>query len=560
MDIKAMEKRKRIMSRSISLGHCVCDPAKPCPCPLFKEKNICECAGEREEIITGDIKLTEHVRAVGCASKVPKKYLQTVISGLSGFRDSRVLIGNESSDDAGVIAIEGSSRASVLTVDIFAPSVDDPYTFGMIAAANSISDIYAMGAKAEAALSIVGFPIYSLPEEAMSRMLQGGADKLAEAGIAVVGGHSINDSELKCGYAILGSIDPEKIIANNTAEAGDILVLTKPVGGGIVLFGEQIGRTSVMELTEVTTAMTTLNRIAGEAMAKFSAHAATDVTGFSLLGHLAEMAAGSSKEITLDFSRVPLFTAVERLAREDAFPGAVERNREASEEFIDYGDLTQTEQNILYSPETSGGLLVALPQEQADGYIRHLQEQGITASAVGRVGADRPAGIIRLQGSKGITALPRQQKQTLSSPAASSCCCSESAPPAAKSVPETNDSCCCHSAEPQPQPEKSCCCPSEKSPPADSGTLPPPAAGSEFSSYMQVVNKAGAINDRQKKLIALALSVSHKCAECVAVNAAAAERFGASQEEIAEAVALGISFGGASANMFYNELRKKKQN
>ena len=558
MDLSAMEKRKRIMSRSISLGHCVCDPSKPCPCPLFKEKNICECAGEREEIISGDIKLTEHVRAVGCASKVPKKYLQTVISNLKGYKDSRVIIGNESSDDAGVIALEGSTRASVLTVDVFAPSVDDPYTFGMIAAANSISDIYAMGGKAESALSIVGFPIYSLPETAMTDILQGGADKLAEAGIAIVGGHSINDSELKCGYAILGSIDPKKIVANTTAEIDDTLVLTKPIGGGIVLFGKQISRVSLLETEEVINAMTTLNRCAGEAMLEFEAHAATDVTGFSLLGHLAEMAAGSGKTIDVDFSSIPLFSAVERLAKEDAFPGAVERNREASEEFVDYGELTQAEQNILYSPETSGGLLVSLPTEQASAYIGYLREHGINAAAIGRITGDSAKGLIRMHGSKGLESSPSKLS---SKPAATEqnqdCCCSTET----TNTGETDSSCCCHTPATEIA-EKStgnsaCCCSADNSPAytEESTPLPTAAAGAEFSTYMQTVNQPGAIAAKEKKLIALALSVSHRCAECVRQNTAAATRLGASATEISEAVALGISFGGASANMFYNELK-----
>ncbi len=569
MDATALNKRKRIMARSIQLGHCVCDPQKDCPCPIFKEKNICECAGEREEIIQGEIRLTEHVRAVGCASKVPKKYLQTVIKNLSGFKDERVLIGSESSDDAGVITIDGSNHASVMTVDVFAPSVDDPYTFGMIAAANSLSDIYAMGGKAETALSIVGFPIYSLPEEAMRAMLQGGADKLAEAEVAVIGGHSINDTEVKCGYAILGSIAKDHIIANSTAQIGDELILTKPIGGGIVLFGKQINKVSDCELNEVITSMTTLNKLAGKAMKQFNANAATDVTGFSLLGHLAEIATGSKKEIELNFSSVPLFSAVETLAKLDAFPGAVERNREASEEYIDYGELTETEQNILFSPETSGGLLVALPAANAGAYLEFLADSGITAYKVGRVIANSATGIIRLIGSKGLSKTPRPATtassktinntdcccSTSNSAQSKSTCCSSSAPT------DATDSCCTGATEssccPESQlPAESSCC--SASSPAQTSSLPPAAADSNFADYMQAVNNAGNIDAKSKKLIALALSVSHKCAECVLQHSQAANSLGASQDEIAEAIALGISFGGASANMFYTELRNKQ--
>lgn len=562
MNPAQLEKRKRIMTRSIKLGHCVCDPNKPCPCPVFKEKNICECAGEREEIITGKINLTDHVRAVGCASKVPKKYLETVVNKLAGFKDSRVLIGTESSDDAGVIELEGSERVSIMTVDVFAPSVDDPYTFGMIAAANSLSDIYAMGGKAETALSIVGFPIYSLPEEAMTAMLQGGADKLSEAGVAAIGGHSINDSEIKCGYAVLGSAEKDRIISNCGAATGDMLVLTKPVGGGIVLFGKQVAQAGDEDVEEVITAMTALNRIAGESMGNFGVNAATDVTGFSLLGHLAEMARGSRKVIEIDFKAVPLFSAVERLAAADAFPGAVERNREASEEYIDYGDLSEAEQNILYSPETSGGLLVSLPSSQVPGYIAYLKDYGVNGWIIGKVGEDSATGRIILSGSKGLNTAAKVPAQHAVSPQ-EGCCCSSGSP--AKVIPQSS---CCNNAAPDDHSAESCCtaaisddivqgscCKGNSPESAPPVALPPAASGAEFGQYMKSVNKDGAIKAKEKKLIALALSVSHKCEECVRVNAEAARKLGATDEEISEAAGLGISFGGASVNMFYNQLR-----
>ena len=299
--------------------------------------------------------------------------------------------------------------------------------------------------------------------------------------------------------------------------------------------------------------MTTLNRCAGEAMREFKAHAATDVTGFSLLGHLAEMAAGSKKTIEIDFAEIPLFSAVERLAREDAFPGAVERNREASDEFIDYGELTQAEQNILYSPETSGGLLVALPREQTSSYIQYLQKHGIEAVTIGLVAADSEQGLIRLHGSKGIESKPRKFPTVVKEQHTTDCCCNK----AAETVNNTSSCCCQTTAEKKP-PENSTCCSAADTAPAVTVTssLPSAAAGAEFTTYMKTVNNPGAINAKEKKLIALALSVSHKCAECIRQNSAAAAKLGANPAEIAEAVALGISFGGASANMFYNELQQ----
>lgn len=550
MDKEALEKRKRIMSRSINLGHCVCDPNKDCPCPKFKEKNICECAGERENIVTGEVKLTEHVRAVGCASKVPKKYLHDVISKLTGFKDDRVLVGYDSSDDAGVLQIrESDPTASILTVDVFAPSVDDPYTFGMIAAANSLSDIYAMGGKAESALSIVGFPIHSLPEEAMSAMLQGGADKMTEAEVAIIGGHSINDSEVKCGYAVLGSVEKSGVISNSNAEVDDVLVLTKPIGGGIVLFGKQIAKASEEEVEEVTTSMTTLNRTAGEAMKSFNANAATDVTGFSLLGHLSEMAIGSLKVIEVDFSAVPLFSGVERLARLDAFPGAVERNREATADSVEYNDLSEAEQNILYSPETSGGLLISMPRDRAQEYITFLADSNINGVIIGRVVSDSRNGRIVLKGSQSIIGKPKRPDTIVNPEQQQECCCSTHAETA---TAIEDDSECLSTQKDLAEPS---CCSGQQSK-TSSGTLPLASASIEFGSYMKAVNTGGEIGAKDKKLMALALSVSHKCGECITLNAAAAKKLGATENEISEAAAMGISFGGASANMFYNQLRK----
>ncbi len=554
-----MQKRKRIMARSIALGHCVCDPQKPCPCPLFKEMNVCECAGERLPRHEGPVRLTEHVRSAGCASKIGKKDLLSVLAGLPEIDDPRVLVGRSAGDDAAVLD-RGDGAVGILTVDVFAPSVDDPYTFGQIAAANSVSDVYAMGATPEAALSVVGYPIRLLPEEPLKAMLRGGIDKLAEAGISVVGGHSINDAEIKFGFAVVGRARKEDVVTNRGARPGDAVVLTKPLGVGLVAFAAQIGRAGAEAVERIAASMSALNKTAGLALNEYDAHAATDVTGFSLLGHMAEVVRNSNVEVTVDFDALPLFPEVQDLACQEVLPGAVERNREAvATELLDFTGLTEAQRSVCFCPETSGGLLVFLPPEQAERYLAMLHADGVDAARIiGRVTGEREDGLIRLT-TKGAadwsTRRPTPVAMTVASPSASSssCCCGE--------PPKTDESCCA-----TPPAETACCA----NPPEAEESTPAPAAQREsflvplpddsaaaFEQYMGAVNRPGALDAKQKKLIALALSVATKCEPCVKVHTKGLREAGASEAEIAEAAALGVSFGGASVAMFYNTLAKE---
>ncbi|MFW5798915.1 MAG: selenide, water dikinase SelD, partial [Planctomycetota bacterium] len=196
-----LEKRRRIMQRSIKLGHCICDPKKPCPCDLFKQEDVCLCAGEQVPLDEGPVKLTRLVEKAGCASKIDKLSLKRILKDLPTFDDPNVVIGMPAGDDAGVYRID-DKHGLVQTVDVFSPSVDDPYLFGQVAAANSLSDVYAMGGHPLTALSIIGFPLREVPESVMADILRGGIDKMAEAGVAVIGGHSIKDGELKAGFAV----------------------------------------------------------------------------------------------------------------------------------------------------------------------------------------------------------------------------------------------------------------------------------------------------------------------------------------------------------------------
>ncbi|MBN1256091.1 MAG: selenide, water dikinase SelD [Planctomycetes bacterium] len=546
MTPEQIEKRKRIMGRSIALGHCVCDPQKPCPCPLFKDRNVCECAGERLPSTTGPVRLTEHVRSAGCASKIGKKDLLEILQGLPDISDDRIMVGRSAGDDAGVIMLS-EEQATILTVDVFAPSVNDPYTFGQIAAANSVSDIYAMGGTPQVALSIIGFPIHSLAPEIMREILRGGIDKMQEAGISVIGGHSINDEEVKCGFAVVGSAPQGQFITNTGAIAGDAIVLTKPLGAGIVAFAAQIGRASEEAADTIANSMATLNKPAAEAMQEFGAHAATDVTGFGLLGHMCEIVRHSGVEVEIDFDSLPIFPEVKPLAQQDVLPGAVERNREAvPTELLDLSKITSAQRAVLFSPETSGGLLVFLPAKQAEKYVKKLRQAGVSQAAIiGKVTGKHQQGLITVLTSQ-AEAWPSQELVLKASPspalAASeapdlACCCADGDAAPAPSVPST--------AQPQGH--------------SSGGRFFPPVndnANAAFKSYMAAVNAPGALGAKEKKIISLALSVLAKCGPCVKLSTEAARQAGVTEEEISEAIALGISFGGAPVNMFYNDLRR----
>ncbi len=520
-------KRKKIMSRSIMLGHCICDPAKPCPCGEFKEFDVCACAGEKMPPPSegGKIRLTRHVKSAGCASKISKKDLDTILAGLPQFSDKKVIVGSSAGDDAGVVRLPGKSgNAMVLTVDVFAPSVDDPYTFGQISAANSVSDIYAMGAEPWCALSIIGFPVSKFPNKVMSEILRGGIDKMREAGISVVGGHSINDDSIKCGFAVIGICPENKFTRNQGAKPGDLIILTKPLGVGITAFAGQIGNASPRQLDEIANSMKTLNKIASETMRKYDVHAVTDVTGFSLTGHLSEIVKKSSVEVELDFDSIPLFSGTALFSRKGICPGAVERNRESvNPSMLDFSGLAEAQENILFCPETSGGLLVFLPEKQASAYVGELRRKGISAaSVIGKVIGKLKGGRIRVKtlNKENYNTLKFnrkenevKRKQDLESPA---CCSSPSAPELSEKI-----------------------------------NAPSQSASGAFADYMAAVSSPGAINGKNKKLISLALSVATKCGPCIKINVQGARGAGASDDEISEAVSLGIAFGGASASMFY---------
>lgn len=383
MDAAAKQKRKDVMGRSIKLGHCVCDPRKPCPCPLFVEKDVCQCAGERlPPEVDGEVKLTDFVRSAGCASKIGQKDLHKVLDMLPVVEDPRLIVGTATADDAGVFELSDGVTV-VQTVDVFTPGVDDPRLFGRIAACNSLSDVYAMGGKPVTALSIIGFPIYSLPHEVMAEIIRGGMDILKEAGALMLGGHSINDEEIKFGLAVTGLIEKKNIISNAGAQPGDVLILTKPLGTGIISLAHQIDRASEESVEAMTLSMSTLNRVAAEVMVDHGATACTDVTGFGLLGHLCHIVSESGVTAEIEFSKLPLLPGVMDYASEGMFSGANERNADYCSIYAAFDEIITREMKaVLFDAQTSGGLLIALPESESEAALLKMKEGGCADAAI----------------------------------------------------------------------------------------------------------------------------------------------------------------------------------
>lgn len=296
-----------------------------------------------------------------------------------------LLVGLDTSDDAGVYKLT-DDIALVQTVDYFTPIVDDPYMFGQIAAANALSDVYAMGGKPITALNIVGFPISKLPKQMLADILRGASDKIAEAGATLVGGHSIDDNEPKFGMAVTGTIHPSRINANVGAKKGDKLVLTKPIGVGILTTSLKKDALTEEEISAVTHVMATLNKDASEVMQNYHVNACTDVTGFGLLGHASEMAIGSGVTLTLSTSHVPLLPRTKELAAAGNIPGGTRSNHKWLQDRVTYGeDLDELDQLILCDAVTSGGLLMSVDPSDIQLLMNDLEARGIHAAVIGEV-------------------------------------------------------------------------------------------------------------------------------------------------------------------------------
>jgi len=301
-----------------------------------------------------------------------------VLGTLPRYPNPNVLVGFDTADDAGVYLLT-DDLALVQTVDFFTPIVDDPYTFGAIAAANSLSDVYAMGGKPVSSLSILAYPATGDMED-LAEILKGGLEKMREAGCALLGGHSVNDPEIKFGYAVTGTVHPKRVKANAGARPGDALVLTKPIGTGVIGTALKRGVASETSVAAATASMLTLNKAACDAMLLFNVHGCTDVTGFGLLGHARELALASGVSLEIDAASVPLLPGAWEAAAAGAVPAGLKNNREFVESAV-VSSLEGPLADLLYDPQTSGGLLISLSQADASALLELLP----AARRIGRV-------------------------------------------------------------------------------------------------------------------------------------------------------------------------------
>ena len=330
-----------------------------------------------------EIKLTKLAKCAGCGAKVGAGVLAQLLEGIQVHRDPNLLVGFDRSDDASVYKLS-DELALVQTVDFFPPIADDPYLFGQIAAANALSDVYAMGGEPKLCLNIMAVP-KDMPQEAVHNLLRGGYDKVYEAGALITGGHSILDDEPKYGLAVTGFVHPDKMLTNSGARPGDVLLFTKPLGIGVLTTAAKAGMASAQGIALAQKLMTTLNKGARDVMVRYRVHACTDVTGFGLLGHGLEMAQGSGVELELDTGGVDFIPEAGELARMGLLPEGMYRNRSFAEGWVEPGEAELWKQDLLYDPQTSGGLLMAVDPEDAEALFQELRDAVPSAQRVGTV-------------------------------------------------------------------------------------------------------------------------------------------------------------------------------
>jgi selenide,water dikinase len=347
------------------------------------------------EAVNEPVRLTQFSHGAGCACKLGPGDLLEVLSRLNAAAptDPALLVGSATGDDAAVYRL-GDGRALVYTVDFFTPIVDDPYDWGRIAATNALSDVYAMGGRPLLCLNIVGWPIESLPASLLADVLAGGSAVASAAGALVAGGHTIDDREPKYGMAVVGLADPERLMRNDAASAGDVLVLTKPLGLGVISTGIKRGEVSNAVVDEAVLVMTTLNGPAAEAAVETGVRAATDVTGFGLLGHLQRMLSASGTSATIWADRVPVLDGALGLAESGVIPGGTRRNVAFIEPYVSYdAALSEPRRVLLADAQTSGGLLLCVPSSSLGSLRDALAARGVPAAEIGRIGDGAPGTI-----------------------------------------------------------------------------------------------------------------------------------------------------------------------
>ncbi len=356
--------------------------------PEGTEQNTIISNGEK-------IRLTQYTHGMGCACKIRPADLEKILSQLpAAGHFPNVMIGAENNDDAAVYRIS-DDLALVQTVDFFTPVVDDPYQFGAIAAANSLSDVYAMGAKPVFALNIAAFPVNRLPLEVLQQIIKGASDKAAEAGIPVLGGHSIEDNEPKFGMVVSGLVHPDKVLSNGKALPGDLIYLTKPLGNGIIATAGKLGLAEESILNESMHWMAMLNALAANCMEKVKVSTCTDVTGFGLAGHLHEITKASQVNAEICFHKLPFIKGVEELALASAIPGGSRSNYESAQAFCDFGSLNSINRLMMCDAQTSGGLLICLQPEEAEKIETEFRKTGQFFALIGRI-SDSGSGLIHV--------------------------------------------------------------------------------------------------------------------------------------------------------------------
>ena len=338
------------------------------------------------------IRLTKLSKCAGCGAKVGAGVLAELLGGIQTCYDENLIVGFDRSDDASVYRVS-DSLAIVQTLDFFPPVDDDPYLYGQIAAVNALSDVYAMGGTPRLALNILCVP-ETMPDGSVRQILKGGYDKAYEAGVIITGGHSIFDEEPKYGLSVTGFVHPDRVIKNCGAQPGDVLFLTKPLGIGVLMTAEKAdllsdaGRAIKRRLT------TTLNRCACECMLRYDVHACTDVTGFGLLGHLCEMAQGSGVSAAIDADAVACIGEALELATLGILPAGMYRNRDFAAPHVDAGSIPLARQDLLYDPQTAGGLLIAVSPSDADALERDLKKEVPDARRIGTITGKREKAVI----------------------------------------------------------------------------------------------------------------------------------------------------------------------
>ncbi len=361
--------------------HKACDAGnRSSQCSAVKEGQLISTAKEEE------IKLTHFTAGLGCACKIEPSVLEAIVKQIPVLANDKVLVGTETSDDAAVYKIS-EDKAIVMSLDFFNPIVDDPYQFGSIAAANSLSDIYAMGAVPIFALNIVGFPIDELPAQILTKILTGAAEKAKEANIPILGGHSIKDVEPKYGLAVVGIVHPDKMLKNNNAQPGDMIILTKPIGIGIITSAIKKELATKKEKQAAIETMAQLNKPYAENLANLKVNACTDITGFGLLGHLSEVLTGSKVDATINYRKIPRLDGLDRLIDLEVTPGGIFSNRDFYGKKVAWDDnIKDKDKYILFDAQTSGGLLITMPEQEAEKYLATCRKQGFNhVSIIGQV-------------------------------------------------------------------------------------------------------------------------------------------------------------------------------